>query len=416
MNIRNFILCASLGAIILLGVGCHSSGSGFIDDNTSGGDDPVIDGIDSLSIVRLDGESLDLNAGEVLRPVPLVIQSIQLVFSSVVEDTSVVEDSATVVDSRGTTVAGTFSWSGDGTTLNFIPDSPFAYETTYTLSASDEFGEAVGSRQFRTISKGDINGDGVPDIIIGAYNDGAPIAESIASPLISFAEAPSGTGAAYVYSGADLSGAPLSKIVGTEAGNRFGVLVASAGDVNVDGYADIAVGGVEISEESVTLKIHIFSGADLSTNMTSLNAFLNFTYSQVGISRGAVADVGDVNGDGIDDLLMGVSGKSAGFVYFFEGGVDLVGDITADDAVASIIPASGEGSERFGYSVAGAGDVNGDSYADIIVGAPSAQSVGAYIFSGVSLSGELTTSNALASITKENENDEFGVSLPALVM
>ena len=415
MKIKGLILCVVFGAIISLGVGCHGSGSGFIDDDLgSGGDDPAIGTIESLSIVRLDGESLALAAGEVLRPVPLVIESIQVTFAATVEDTSAVENAASIVNSRRATVAGTFSWNGDATILTFVPESPFEYEATYTISAADEFGVAVDSRQFKTMTKGDVNGDGIPDITIGAYNDGAsPPAASVASPLINFAETPSGSGAAYVYSGANLTGDALAKITGIDLGDRFGALVAAAGDVNVDGYADIAVGAVELLEEGIIIKVHIFSGVDLSRSMTVLNAFVNFTFEEDGLNNVSVANVGDANGDGIDDLLFGLYMKGDGVygaAYLFAGGLDLVGDMTTSNAIAAIVP-NGEDEKSFAFSVAGAGDVNGDSYADIIVGAPSALSVGAFIFSGASLSGELTTNDALAKIERDDELDSLGYSV-----
>src|SRR5437867_2137100 len=85
--------------------------------------------------------------------------------------------------------------------------------------------------------------------------------------------------------------------------------------------------------------------------------------------RFSIASAGDFNGDGFDDIVVGapfVGATDAGAAYVFFGGpsMDAVADLTIN----------GTGSDSLGWSVAGAGDINGDGFDDIIVGAPGADS------------------------------------------
>ena len=204
-----------------------------------------------------------------------------------------------------------------------------AGESTY-----DFFGSAVASA-------GDVDGDGVGDLVVGAsWSDFAG----------------SGAGSAYVYSGA--TGAQLLVLRGLAPGDAFGAAVAGAGDVDGDGRADVAVGapGADASGAS-SGSATIFSGADGSVLRVANGAAMGDGFG------GALAAL-DADQDGVPDLAVGAyasdeGGTSAGSVRVLSG--------TDGSILATLLGDTPE--DRFGAAVAAAGDVDGDGREDLLVGA-----------------------------------------------
>ncbi|MBL8008294.1 MAG: FG-GAP repeat protein [Ignavibacteria bacterium] len=214
---------------------------------------------------------------------------------------------------------------------------------------------------------GDVNGDGYSDVIIGApdYFSG-----SIA------------VGRFYIFHGSasGLPSTPSFMKTGTSAGSTFyrvGKCVASAGDVNGDGYSDIAVGVTNgVFASYVNFGIEVYYGSSSGINSTpSWTKSSAVNGDEFGTS---VASAGDVNGDGYSDIIAGAYkiNSESGAAYVFYGS-------------ASGLPANANWSATgisgswFGFSAAGAGDVNGDGYGDIIIGAPKQSSYGAaYVYHG----------------------------------
>jgi len=196
---------------------------------------------------------------------------------------------------------------------------------------------------------GDVNGDGLSDVIVGAphYDNG---------------------GAAFVYHGsaAGLSASPAWTAESDQDYASFGRSVATAGDVNGDGYCETIVGAYGYDngqyDEGKAFVYH-GSAAGLSAS-PGWTAESNQAYASFGHS---VATAGDVNGDGFSDVIVGSSfydngemSEGAAFVYH--------GSASGLSAEAAWTADSDQAYACFGWSVATGGDVNGDGLSDVIVG------------------------------------------------
>jgi hypothetical protein len=164
----------------------------------------------------------------------------------------------------------------------------------------------------------------------------------------------------FLGSSGGLGSSPALSLTGPNRG--FGVVVADAGDTNGDGYADVVVGTWET-------KTHLFLGGPSGLGSTPA---VSLPYGgQAGAQGGSgapgylLAGAGDTNGDGYADVALGV--PDADRVYVFLGGpsgLAMTPSSTLTGAAAGLA-----GGSVFGINVANAGDVNGDGYADLIVGA-----------------------------------------------
>lgn len=214
-------------------------------------------------------------------------------------------------------------------------------------SAPDQgqFGASVASA-------GDVNGDGFADVVIGARG-GSGTARVRA-------------GTAYVYLGGagGLSSTPTTIANPNPSITYFGGAVASAGDVNGDGYADIVIGAFDGNggqNQDGGAYVYLGSANGISTTGTSL---VNPAGGLFGIS---VASAGDVDGDGFADVLVGANrANGPGAAYLYLGGP---GGVSMSPVVIASPVIDASSLVNFGYSVAGAGDVDGDGLADMVIGA-----------------------------------------------
>jgi hypothetical protein len=197
-----------------------------------------------------------------------------------------------------------------------------------------------------------VNGDGFADLAIGS--DGA--------------------GQAYLYLGgpAGLASSPDVTLTGPDGPSSAFGAVSSADDVNGDGYADVVVGanaaGVNATDDFAgKAYVYLGSAAGLATSpaVTLLGSEVRGAFGRW------VSNAGDVNGDGYADVVIGADGEngadragSPGRAYLYLGSAAGL----AASPVVTLIGPDGPGS-WFGRCVAAAGDVNGDGYADIVVGA-----------------------------------------------
>ncbi|WP_430895141.1 MULTISPECIES: FG-GAP-like repeat-containing protein [unclassified Paraflavitalea] len=245
---------------------------------------------------------------------------------------------------------------------------------------------------------GDINGDGYSDIIIGA-------------PGYSNGEA--GEGAAFIYHGSasGILTAPAAVLESNQTGANMGCSVALAGDVNNDGFSDLIVGAKLFDNGQIDEGVaFVFHGSATGINTI---AAIQLEMNSAGANFGtAVASAGDVNGDGFNDVVVGASGyangqagEGAAFVF--------LGAATGIGAAPSTIVESNIPNASMGISVASAGDVNGDGYSEIIVGASGysngqANEGAFYLFNG-SAAGTLPTPSSL--VESNNANAFLGVSV-----
>ncbi|HSC75097.1 MAG TPA: hypothetical protein VLB90_02535 [Pseudomonadales bacterium] len=301
---------------------------------------------------------------------------------------------------------------GDGTGDNADPDDdndgipdvldPFPLDAK--LWAMTEGSVANASVGHAVAYAGDVNNDGFGDVVVGSYR---------ASPVVS-GVARKGAGSIRVISGKTGLLIPALSVPGSLAGDGFGFSVAGMGDVNNDGFDDIAVGAptadhlVAGALVKDTGSITVLSGADGSVIFTRYGVF---TGDKLGT---AVALAGDVNGNISPDIHviagapladrnnLGVITKDLGSIRIYNAAT---GNLLAERFGTAV-------KDNFGAAVAAAGDVDGDGFADVLVGAPLADTAlvkdagHVELLSGSVLTAGLT--GAMRIFEGEKTKDGFG--------
>ncbi len=225
-------------------------------------------------------------------------------------------------------------------------------------------GDAAGAYAGRI---GDQNGDGKEDILVGATgNDGAG-AEAGAVYVVF--DKPDGAQVNLDDVAAGIGGYKINGI----AGEAIGDSVSSLGDINGDGIADILIGDGAGDKAFVVYGKNNTAGVNLADVANGIGGFAILAENAGDLANISVTGGADLNGDGINDLVIGAShngegGADAGAVYTVWGGANSTVDlslIAQSMGGAKIVGAAGS---QTGSQVAIAGDINNDGRADLIIG------------------------------------------------
>ncbi len=289
-------------------------------------------------------------------------------------------------------------------------------------------GIGTGDRSGDFVSNaGDMNGDGVDDLLISARRSGSGGNGSAGTTYLVYGK----SGEPALTGSFDLANADVT-FDGIDQGDHAGAVMSNAGDINGDGVDDLLIGAWDAAPNGndgagETYLIYGKSGASaLSGTINLANADVTFNGIDVDDwSGGSVSNAGDINGDGIDDLLIGGTGpdpngnNNAGetyLVYGKSGASALSG--TFDLANADVTFNGIDVSDFAGRAVSNAGDVNGDGIDDLIIGASGADGTGnddageAYLVYGKSgasaLSGTFDLANADVIFTGIDDEDFAG--------
>ncbi len=268
--------------------------------------------------------------------------------------------------------------------------------TTDSLLLDNQTGSSCVDGYNYSLTSGDFDGDGYSDVAIGAYWD-------------CFSTSRSGAHV-WIFRGAAVGIGTTASTTLTNPGlyQGFGSALGAA-DLNNDGYADVIVGtpGGYLGSSAAAAYAYLSSG---SSGISAGTTPTTLTVSGVTSFGSAIADAGDVNGDGYHDLVIGAPNAQA--AYLFAGGAS--GVSTTANRIAYPGNANNTG---FGGAVAGLGDVNGDGYADVLIGASGTNEAGicsygaAFLYAGQSAGAPTLTTTRNSTLCGPSTNGTFGISV-----
>ncbi len=272
------------------------------------------------------------------------------------------------------------------------------------------WGEAAGDRLGQcdpgAAAAGDLDGDGIDDLVVSAIFE-----SSVATRQ----------GAVYVLSGpvttgGDVGSLATAKLTGDDANDWAGYAVAGAGDVDGDGFDDLFVGATRDDTAGTDAGIgFVVHGPITGAAPLAARAEAAFTGAAPGDIAGELSWVGDVDGDGMADLLVGAqwnstAGAQAGAAHLVTGLGAATGTASLAGATATLLGVAA--GDEASSSLGGIGDVDADGLMDLAIGARGVDTAGenagaVYILTEV-LPGSQSLSTATATYTGESAGDEVG--------
>ncbi|MCC3416833.1 MAG: FG-GAP repeat protein [Microcoleus sp. PH2017_07_MST_O_A] len=235
-----------------------------------------------------------------------------------------------------------------------------------------------------TASSGDINGDGIPDLVIGADGGNTSGGINAGKTYVIFGQPGGFTGSVNVP---ELNGTTGFVIAGLTPQERSGIALTATGDINGDGNKDLVIGapGATVGDRINAGKTYVIFGKKAAfpvivnpADLNGSNGFIISGFDPEASAGNALSYAGDINKDGFDDLLIGASSansdskNNAGKTFVIFGKKEFPANFNLGQANGknALVLNGVETDGLVGTAVSGGGDINGDGIDDIIVGAP----------------------------------------------
>ncbi|MCT7958110.1 putative Ig domain-containing protein, partial [Laspinema palackyanum] len=261
-------------------------------------------------------------------------------------------------------------------------DAPIDLATLDGTNGFTIFGREEGDQSGRDVHAGDINGDGVDDLLIGAFSADGPnnTRPDAGETYVIFGGADT-FNAEMDLANLELDGTNGFTVFGAQAGERSGRSPRSAGDINGDGYNDLLIGAPQSDDDGgdeVGATYLVYGGPtfNATVDLADINGTNGVRISGINagdLSGRALSNAGDINGDGLDDMIIGAQGANdeAGESYVIFGSTNLPPtlDLGTLNGTNGFTISGINAGDLSGRSVSNAGDINGDGYDDLIINA-----------------------------------------------